>query len=693
MEPGARFASASDSWTRCRPILARTQRCLRRWPCPRCRARRRWNPTSRRRHQRQTPGGTNRCRRSWRPATTNTTGSRPDDDVSADLPLIASAGSAPMFEVAADDRPGFFAVEATRRATAASTSARLWMPRTARAVAGDCVAVRCPGRSGRRLTPEAVLGAPPVPRAVDRADRWRRGRLRVGLLDGVARCRARDDGHSPRLVASAPAAALHPRRRRPPRSDVDEPKVLGESKLPPPSRAARRPAAPAARFSCEPNLPLSPAARRGQARLPWPRLPARSAAERSRRRGRRSRPPGSLARRLAARRRRGHRGRPPIGVTPVTLDDLAPGEHRVVLQIPGFNLWATTAQVKAGSRTRVAASLERGAAANERDSRARRRHLVSRRLGRRAGRDRGEVVFNTSMTGYQEVLTDPSYAGQIVTMTCAADRQLRRVAATTSSRASRRWPASSCATSRRSPATGAPQATLRDYLVAQQHRRHRRHRHAGADAAAALGRRHARRHRDRRRLDPQRWSSRRARFRTMEGSDLVQGRHLRGSRSTGRGGRRRVRSEFGVPPERRAKRRLQDRRLRLRHQVEHPAAAERARLRRPRVSGVDAGVGAAGDASPDGVFLSNGPGDPAPLDLRDRQRARRSSTSDVPMFGICLGHQILGLALGGKTFKLKFGHRGAQPSGEAARRPARSRSRRRTTASPSIRSRCRPTSR
>jgi len=47
-----------------------------------------------------------------------------------------------------------------------------------------------------------------------------------------------------------------------------------------------------------------------------------------------------------------------VGVTPTTIDDLSPGEHRVVLQIPGFNLWATTAQVKAGSRTRVAASLE-----------------------------------------------------------------------------------------------------------------------------------------------------------------------------------------------------------------------------------------------------------------------------------------------------------------------------------------------
>ena len=50
--------------------------------------------------------------------------------------------------------------------------------------------------------------------------------------------------------------------------------------------------------------------------------------------------------------------------------------------------------------------------------------------------------------------------------------------------------------------------------------------------------------------------------------------------------------------------------------------------------------------NPDGVFLSNGPGDPAALDYADRQRAGRWSKSDVPVFGICLGHQILGLAHG-----------------------------------------------
>ena len=61
---------------------------------------------------------------------------------------------------------------------------------------------------------------------------------------------------------------------------------------------------------------------------------------------------------------------------------------------------------------------------------------------------------------------------------------------------------------------------------------------------------------------------------------------------------------------------------------------------------------------PDGVFLSNGPGDPAPLTYAI-DNAKAIVAANVPTFGICLGHQILGLAVGGSTYKLKFGHRGA----------------------------------
>jgi carbamoyl-phosphate synthase small subunit len=63
-------------------------------------------------------------------------------------------------------------------------------------------------------------------------------------------------------------------------------------------------------------------------------------------------------------------------------------------------------------------------------------------------------------------------------------------------------------------------------------------------------------------------------------------------------------------------------------------------------------------AKPDGVFLSNGPGDPAVLTYAI-DNAKTLVASGIPTFGICLGHQILGLAMGGQTFKLKFGHRGA----------------------------------
>ena len=62
--------------------------------------------------------------------------------------------------------------------------------------------------------------------------------------------------------------------------------------------------------------------------------------------------------------------------------------------------------------------------------------------------------------------------------------------------------------------------------------------------------------------------------------------------------------------------------------------------------------------NPDGIFLSNGPGDPAPCDYAITAIQKFLET-DIPVFGICLGHQLLALASGAKTIKMKFGHHGA----------------------------------
>ena len=67
--------------------------------------------------------------------------------------------------------------------------------------------------------------------------------------------------------------------------------------------------------------------------------------------------------------------------------------------------------------------------------------------------------------------------------------------------------------------------------------------------------------------------------------------------------------------------------------------------------------------NPDGIFLSNGPGDPAAV-TEGIETTKALLTAGKPTFGICMGHQILGLSLGAETFKLKFGHRGLnQPAG------------------------------
>jgi carbamoyl-phosphate synthase small subunit len=146
----------------------------------------------------------------------------------------------------------------------------------------------------------------------------------------------------------------------------------------------------------------------------------------------------------------------------------------------------------------------------------------------------------------------------------------------------------------------------------------------------------------------------------MEGSDLVRGvtcgtafEWRERAAASGEADER----EFGVPPQRRASKRLRV--------AAYDFGIKWNILRRLDAYGCDVRVFPAAAPArdllaiePDGIFLSNGPGDPAALPYAVNN-VRDVVESDIPTFGICLGHQILGLAVGGQTFKLKFGHRGA----------------------------------
>jgi carbamoyl-phosphate synthase small subunit len=275
-----------------------------------------------------------------------------------------------------------------------------------------------------------------------------------------------------------------------------------------------------------------------------------------------------------------------------------------------------------------------------------------------AGEARGEVVFNTSMTGYQEVLTDPSYAGQIVTMTAPQIGNYGVAAGDAESQAPRvagfvMREASPVASNWRSD------SSLRDYLV-----RHNIVAIADIDTRAltrvlrsggvmrgiiATGQ-----------VDPAELVEKARAIPKMEGADLVKGVTCDSAfewreRSANAGESDHL--EFGIAPEARASRRLRV--------AAYDFGVKWNILRRLDAYGCDVHVfpatAPAGDllaVEPDGIFLSNGPGDPAALPYAI-DNVREIVKSDVPTFGICLGHQILGLAVGGQTFKLKFGHRGA----------------------------------
>jgi carbamoyl-phosphate synthase small subunit len=280
----------------------------------------------------------------------------------------------------------------------------------------------------------------------------------------------------------------------------------------------------------------------------------------------------------------------------------------------------------------------------------------------RAGEVTGEVVFNTALCGYQEVLTDPSYAGQIVTMTYphignygvnpedvesahpqVAGFVVREAATVVSS-----WRAS---------------GMLDHYLD--------EHGIVGIseiDTRALT--RHIRTHGAKRgvistaELDPETLISRARASRSILGLDLAREvtcerpyEYEAGSEAPSvaphlvpvpRGGEARS-AQSGPAP------------LRV---VAYDFGLKRNILRNLSAAGcvvkVVPATTPAPDAlamDPDGIFLSNGPGDPEPCTYAIE--AAKQFVDRLPVFGICLGHQILGLACGGKTFKLKFGHRGA----------------------------------
>lgn len=248
----------------------------------------------------------------------------------------------------------------------------------------------------------------------------------------------------------------------------------------------------------------------------------------------------------------------------------------------------------------------------------------------------GEVVFNTAMTGYQEIATDPSYAGQIVVMTAPHignygvaddDAQASRVHCTgfvtrSNSRMHSNWRAGG-----RFDAwlveNGVVAITDVDTRALTRHVRD----HGAMPAAVGAG------------IDPSEVAAAAAAAPSMAGRDLV-------TEVT-------TTEAYTVPAD-------GDRRGRV---VAYDFGMKRDIVRQLTQRGYDVIVvpaGTSGDDAlalqPDGVFLSNGPGDPEPL--RDPVAAVRSLLGRVPVFGICLGHQILGLALGARTFKLPFGHHG-----------------------------------
>ena len=265
----------------------------------------------------------------------------------------------------------------------------------------------------------------------------------------------------------------------------------------------------------------------------------------------------------------------------------------------------------------------------------------------------GEVVFNTAMTGYQEVLTDPSYKGQIITMTAPhignygmtpEDAESRRIWAEgfivkEASRLDSNW---------------RSRQRVHDYLheakiVGIE----------GLDTRALT--RHLRDHGSQQGLITHIDGDSRRVVEKAQAAPSIIGRDLATAVTCGQSyrwteGSREWAPSLGDEPRTGATRRWQV--------VAYDFGIKRNILRRLVDVGCDVTVVPASATAtevealqPDGIFLSNGPGDPEGVPYA--VEAVRQLIGRRPIFGICLGHQILGLALGLTTYKLKFGHHGA----------------------------------
>ncbi|MBA3269290.1 MAG: glutamine-hydrolyzing carbamoyl-phosphate synthase small subunit [Acidobacteria bacterium] len=274
------------------------------------------------------------------------------------------------------------------------------------------------------------------------------------------------------------------------------------------------------------------------------------------------------------------------------------------------------------------------------------------------GETAGEVVFNTSMTGYQEVLTDPSYAGQIVTMTAP---QIGNYGITAADMESGAPQVAGFIVRDLSPIASnwRSQLTLREYLTKHHivaigdidtRALTRKLRSVGVmRGVIATGSA----------LDPDALVARARAIPLMEGADLVKDVTCATAYDfTASLADTVAEATFGVTPLKRAKRQLRV--------AAYDFGIKTNILRRLAAHGCDVRVFPATTpaadvlaTSPDGIFLSNGPGDPAAVTYAIDNVRTLVDTATTPVFGICLGHQLLGLALGARTYKLKFGHRGA----------------------------------